>query len=187
MPGPWPTQQEEPVDSVSQSFVQYDQSSGEPIGGARALALIDAQRACPVHDTIVAPPEPLFLPKARTRSQPAAARPRAVQRSRPDRAAAPARYQQQLATPGGDEPRSPDLPSPAPALLRARCSCRSPSSRQTCWTRRPNRSMTPPWPSNRTTWSSTSTGHARWCLTTCAPTPERAHAQRQICQRPMST
>ena len=57
-------QQEEPVDSVSQSFVQYDQSSGEPIGGARALALIDAQRACPVHDTIVAPPEPLFLPKA---------------------------------------------------------------------------------------------------------------------------
>lgn len=57
-------QQEEPVDSVSQSFVQYDQSSGEPIGGARALALIDAQRACPVHDTEVAPPEPLFLPKA---------------------------------------------------------------------------------------------------------------------------
>ena len=57
-------QQEEPVDGVSQSFVQYDQDSGEPIGGARALALIDAQRACPVHDTIVAPPEPLFLPKA---------------------------------------------------------------------------------------------------------------------------
>lgn len=57
-------QQEEPVDSVSQSFVQYDQSSGEPIGGARALALIDAQRACPVQDIIVAPPEPLFLPKA---------------------------------------------------------------------------------------------------------------------------
>ena len=57
-------QQEEPLDDVSQSFVQYDQDSGEPIGGARALALIDAQRACPVHDTIVAPPEPLFLPKA---------------------------------------------------------------------------------------------------------------------------
>ncbi|MFK0036204.1 energy transducer TonB [Pseudomonas monteilii] len=57
-------QQEEPVDSVSQSFVQYDQDSGEPIGGARALALIDAQRACPVQDTEVAPPEPLFLPKA---------------------------------------------------------------------------------------------------------------------------
>ncbi|MNN45089.1 hypothetical protein D3C81_1594070 [compost metagenome] len=57
-------QQEEPADSVSQSFVQYDQNSGEPIGGARALALIDAQRACPVQDTVVAPPEPLFLPKA---------------------------------------------------------------------------------------------------------------------------
>lgn len=57
-------QQEEPADSVSQSFVRYDQDSGEPIGGARALALIDAQRACPVHDTVVAPPEPLFLPKA---------------------------------------------------------------------------------------------------------------------------
>ncbi|MBU5869008.1 hypothetical protein JVV92_20505, partial [Vibrio cholerae O1] len=26
--------------------------------------VIDAQRACPVHDTEVAPPEPLFLPKA---------------------------------------------------------------------------------------------------------------------------
>ena len=57
-------QQEEPVDSVSQSFVQYDHDSGEPIGGARALALIDAQRACPVQDTEVAPPEPLFLPIA---------------------------------------------------------------------------------------------------------------------------
>jgi len=57
-------QQEEPVDSVSQSFVQYDHDSGEPIGGARALALIDAQRACPVLDTEVTPPEPLFLPKA---------------------------------------------------------------------------------------------------------------------------
>jgi len=57
-------QQDEPVDSVSQSFLQYDQDSGEPIGGARALALIDAQRACPVQDTEVAPPEPLFLPKA---------------------------------------------------------------------------------------------------------------------------
>ncbi|MGE8321532.1 MAG: energy transducer TonB, partial [Pseudomonas sp.] len=57
-------QQEEPADTVSQSLVQYDQASGEPIGGARALALIDAQRACPVQDTVVTPPEPLFLPKA---------------------------------------------------------------------------------------------------------------------------
>jgi hypothetical protein len=57
-------QQDVPADSISESFVQYDQHSGEPIGGARALALIDAQRACAVHDTEVAPPEPLFLPKA---------------------------------------------------------------------------------------------------------------------------
>ncbi|MFV3403424.1 energy transducer TonB [Pseudomonas sp. NY15463] len=52
------------VDSVSQALVQYDQQSGEPIGGAKALALIEIQRALPVQDTIVAPPEPLFLPKA---------------------------------------------------------------------------------------------------------------------------
>ncbi|HHJ1296611.1 TPA: energy transducer TonB [Pseudomonas sp. H2] len=57
-------QQAEEADSVSQPFVQYDQHSGEPVGGARALALIDAQRALPVHDTEIAPPEPLFLPKA---------------------------------------------------------------------------------------------------------------------------
>ncbi|MFJ4114079.1 energy transducer TonB [Pseudomonas sp. NPDC089758] len=57
-------QQGDEADSSHQALVQYDTVSGEPIGGARALALIDAQRACPVHDTIVAPPEPLFLPKA---------------------------------------------------------------------------------------------------------------------------
>ncbi|QXH50415.1 energy transducer TonB [Pseudomonas fakonensis] len=57
-------QQEPEVDSVSQALVQYDQQSGEPIGGAKALALIETQRALPVQDTIVAPPEPLFLPKA---------------------------------------------------------------------------------------------------------------------------
>jgi len=57
-------QQEPEVDSVSQALVQYDQDSGEPIGGAKALALIETQRALPVQDTIVAPPEPLFLPKA---------------------------------------------------------------------------------------------------------------------------
>ncbi|QXH45840.1 energy transducer TonB [Pseudomonas xanthosomatis] len=57
-------QQEPEVDSVSQALVQYDQQSGEPIGGAKALALIEIQRALPVQDTIVAPPEPLFLPKA---------------------------------------------------------------------------------------------------------------------------
>ncbi|MDU9402310.1 energy transducer TonB [Pseudomonas sp. zfem004] len=52
------------IDSVSQALVQYDKESGEPVGGARALALIDAQRALPVHDTEIIPPEPLFLPKA---------------------------------------------------------------------------------------------------------------------------
>ncbi|WP_313431204.1 energy transducer TonB [Pseudomonas sp.] len=57
-------QQAEEPDSVSQAMVQYDQASGEPIGGAKALALIETQRTCPVQDTIVAPPEPLFLPKA---------------------------------------------------------------------------------------------------------------------------
>ena len=57
-------QQAEEPDSISQAMVQYDQASGEPIGGAKALALIETQRTCPVQDTIVAPPEPLFLPKA---------------------------------------------------------------------------------------------------------------------------
>jgi hypothetical protein len=57
-------QQGNEADSTHQALVQYDKISSEPIGGARALALIDAQRACPVLDTIVAPPEPLFLPKA---------------------------------------------------------------------------------------------------------------------------
>lgn len=52
------------IDSVSQALVQYDKDSGEPIGGAKALALIDLQRALPVHDTEISPPEPLFLPKA---------------------------------------------------------------------------------------------------------------------------
>ncbi|WP_028634889.1 hypothetical protein [Pseudomonas parafulva] len=57
-------QQALPVDGFSQALEQHDKDSGEPVGGARALALIDAQRACPVLDTVVAPPEPLFLPKA---------------------------------------------------------------------------------------------------------------------------
>ncbi|QCI14312.1 energy transducer TonB [Pseudomonas putida] len=58
-------QQAPEPDTFSQALVeQYDKQSGEPIGGARALALIDAQRACNVQDTEVAPPEPLFLPKA---------------------------------------------------------------------------------------------------------------------------
>ncbi|MNO77812.1 hypothetical protein D3C76_689330 [compost metagenome] len=51
-------------DSFSQALVQDHADSGEPVGGAKALALIHSQRACPVQETIVAPPEPLFLPKA---------------------------------------------------------------------------------------------------------------------------
>ncbi|MCO7521309.1 MULTISPECIES: energy transducer TonB [Pseudomonas] len=57
-------EQQGEVDGTAQALVQYDKESGEPIGGARALALIDAQRGLPVHDREVAPPEPLFLPKA---------------------------------------------------------------------------------------------------------------------------
>ncbi|MFB4390897.1 MULTISPECIES: energy transducer TonB [unclassified Pseudomonas] len=58
-------QQDDGVDSVSQALASYhDKESGEPTGGARALALIDAQRTCVVNDTKITPPEPLFLPKA---------------------------------------------------------------------------------------------------------------------------
>lgn len=57
-------QQAVPVDAFSQSLVRYDPDSGEPLGGTRALELIDAQRACAVQDHTVEPPEPLFLPKA---------------------------------------------------------------------------------------------------------------------------
>ncbi|WP_312932512.1 energy transducer TonB [Pseudomonas sp.] len=57
-------QQALPVDAFSQSLVQQDPVSGEPLGGARALQLIDAQRQCAVDDHSVDPPEPLFLPKA---------------------------------------------------------------------------------------------------------------------------
>lgn len=51
-------------DSVIQAMEQCDKQTGEPIGAAKALALIQTQRACPVQETVVAPPEPLFLPKA---------------------------------------------------------------------------------------------------------------------------
>ncbi|MBA1203758.1 energy transducer TonB [Pseudomonas capeferrum] len=42
----------------------HDEVSGEPIGGARLLAQIQTQRLCDVRETEIAPPEPLFLPKA---------------------------------------------------------------------------------------------------------------------------
>ena len=41
-----------------------DPSSGEPLGGARVLELIEAQRACAVEERLLQPPEALFLPKA---------------------------------------------------------------------------------------------------------------------------
>ncbi|WP_295477159.1 energy transducer TonB [uncultured Pseudomonas sp.] len=41
-----------------------DQATGEPLTGAQALAQIVEQRACPVTETQVRPPEPLFLPIA---------------------------------------------------------------------------------------------------------------------------
>ncbi|MHA7113666.1 energy transducer TonB [Pseudomonas promysalinigenes] len=51
-------------DSIIQAMEQCDKQTGEPIGAAKTLALIQTQRACPVQETVVAPPEPLFLPKA---------------------------------------------------------------------------------------------------------------------------
>lgn len=52
------------ADSAAPAVEHYDKASGEPIGGARLLAQINTQRLCQVRDTVVAPPEPLFLPKA---------------------------------------------------------------------------------------------------------------------------
>lgn len=43
---------------------EVDAGTGEPIGGSQALAQIHSQRLCDVHDSEVAPPEPLFLPIA---------------------------------------------------------------------------------------------------------------------------
>ncbi|WP_028695311.1 hypothetical protein [Pseudomonas cremoricolorata] len=57
-------QQQLPVDAFSDSLTRLDPLSGEPCGGARALELIDTQRACAVAERRVEPPEPLFLPKA---------------------------------------------------------------------------------------------------------------------------
>lgn len=57
-------QQGDEADNAVQAVAQYDKVSGEPIGGARVLAQINTQRLCQVLDTVVAPPEPLFLPKA---------------------------------------------------------------------------------------------------------------------------
>ncbi|MEX5353395.1 energy transducer TonB [Pseudomonas juntendi] len=58
-------QQAPEPDPVSQAIEQQvDQHSGEPLGGAHALAQIRLQRACDIHDSEITPPEPLFLPKA---------------------------------------------------------------------------------------------------------------------------
>lgn len=57
-------QQGQEADPARQALEQYDERSGEPIGGVQALAQIRLQRACDVQDREVKPPEPLFLPKA---------------------------------------------------------------------------------------------------------------------------
>ncbi|MCV4262925.1 energy transducer TonB [Pseudomonas capsici] len=44
--------------------IEVDVETGEPVTGARTLSKIVEQRACPVTDTQVKPPEPLFLPIA---------------------------------------------------------------------------------------------------------------------------
>ncbi|MDD0972360.1 energy transducer TonB [Pseudomonas fontis] len=41
-----------------------DVATAEPVAGGQALAQIHSQRLCDVHETQVAPPEPLFLPIA---------------------------------------------------------------------------------------------------------------------------
>lgn len=41
-----------------------DSATGEPVAGAKTLSTIVEQRACPVEDKEIAPPEPLFLPIA---------------------------------------------------------------------------------------------------------------------------
>ncbi|MCI3908704.1 energy transducer TonB [Pseudomonas viridiflava] len=49
---------------VHPSSVEVDVETGEPVAGAKTLSKIVEQRACPVADTEVKPPEPLFLPIA---------------------------------------------------------------------------------------------------------------------------
>ena len=43
---------------------EVDVETGEPVAGAKTLSQIVEQRTCPVTDTEVKPPEPLFLPIA---------------------------------------------------------------------------------------------------------------------------
>jgi hypothetical protein len=43
---------------------EVDVETGEPVAGAKTLSQIVEQRSCPVTDTEVKPPEPLFLPIA---------------------------------------------------------------------------------------------------------------------------
>jgi hypothetical protein len=46
------------------AVVTTDSMTGEPIAGAKTLSKIVEQRECPVQDTEIAPPDPLFLPIA---------------------------------------------------------------------------------------------------------------------------
>ncbi|MCD5993745.1 energy transducer TonB [Pseudomonas sp. CDFA 602] len=49
---------------VHPTSVEVDVETGEPVAGAKTLSKIVEQRDCPVSDTEVKPPEPLFLPIA---------------------------------------------------------------------------------------------------------------------------
>ncbi|AQL36543.1 hypothetical protein [Pseudomonas syringae] len=49
---------------VHPTAVEVDVETGEPVAGAKTLSKIVEQRTCPVTDTEVKPPEPLFLPIA---------------------------------------------------------------------------------------------------------------------------
>ncbi|RMN25727.1 hypothetical protein ALP72_05416 [Pseudomonas coronafaciens pv. coronafaciens] len=50
--------------AVHPTAVEVDVETGEPVAGAKTLSKIVEQRSCPVTDTEVKPPEPLFLPIA---------------------------------------------------------------------------------------------------------------------------
>ncbi|RMU75948.1 hypothetical protein ALP24_01021 [Pseudomonas syringae pv. aptata] len=55
---------ESPSVPMHPTAVEVDVETGEPVAGAKTLSKIVEQRTCPVTDTEVKPPEPLFLPIA---------------------------------------------------------------------------------------------------------------------------
>lgn len=50
--------------AATPAVAEVDAETGEPVAGAQTLSQIVSQRSCPVTDTEVKPPEPLFLPIA---------------------------------------------------------------------------------------------------------------------------